>query len=372
MVSCLSPSAVRRHTTMKPTPRLLITLAGLACLCLAGCDGGGTYEIEEKRTLPEPRPDPSMPASGKARVGPQDAFERFGDPAKAGRMGGGAFAWDLPAGWQELPAAEFRNGNFAVPGRDGLECFITVLPGGGGGLAANLNRWRRQMGLPALTDAEISALPRIAMFGAQVPFLQMDGAYSGKEGHTMAAALAERAGTAVSVKMIGPSAAVAAELERFKALCASVRDAQPESADDPHAPGGGFDPSALKWTPPAGWTQGPPKQMRLVTFLPDGQSGVECAVTVLANDGGGLEANINRWRGQLSLAPLDKAAIAALPTVPVLGRAAVLAEIDGGKVGMYALMCELGSHAVFVKMTGPMEGLRAERERFLAFCRSLS
>lgn len=371
MVSYLVSRTLPRPTTMKPTPRLLLALAGLALLALPGCDGGGTFKIEEKRTLPQPRPDPSMPASGKARVGPQDAFERFGDTAKAGRSGG-AFAWELPSGWKELPATEMRNGNFAVPGREGLECFITVLPGGGGGLAANLNRWRKQMSLPALTDAEIAALPRISMLGAQVPFLQMDGTYSGKAGHTMAAALAERAGTAVSVKMIGPSASVAAELERFKALCASVRDAQPESADDPHAPVGGFDPAALKWTPPAGWTQGPAKQMRLVTFLPEGQSGVECAVTVLANDGGGLEANINRWRGQLNLAPLDKAAIAALPTVPVLGRAAVLAEIDGGKVGMYALMCELGSHAVFVKMTGPMEGLRAERERFLAFCRSLS
>jgi len=38
---------------------------------------------------------------------------------------------------------------------------------------------------------------------------------------------------------------------------------------------------------------------------------------------------------------------------------------------MYALMCELGPSAVFVKMTGPMKSLRAERDRFVAFCKSL-
>ena len=50
----------------------------------------------------------------------------------------------------------------------------------------------------------------------------------------------------------------------------------------------------------------------------------------------------------------------------------VSAEIDGGSVGVTGLVCELGQETVFVKMTGPMEALRAQRDRFVALCKSLS
>lgn len=126
------------------------------------------------------------------------------------------------------------------------------------------------------------------------------------------------------------------------------------------------------WKAPDGWTQGPAKQMRLVTFRPDDDPRVECYVTVLDGAAGGLEANVNRWRQQMRLTPLTADAIAKLDVVSVLGRDARVVEIDGGAVGICGLVCELDGRTLFVKMTGPSESLRAERERFLAFCRSLS
>jgi hypothetical protein len=138
------------------------------------------------------------------------------------------------------------------------------------------------------------------------------------------------------------------------------------------APAAASDAAGFTWTAPAGWTQGPAKQMRLVTFVPNDAPGVECYVTVLGGSAGGVEANVNRWRQQLHLAPLSADAVKALPTVPVLGRPAQLAEIDGGAVGMLGLVCELGQQTVFVKMTGPMDSLRAQRGQFVAFCKSLA
>jgi hypothetical protein len=138
------------------------------------------------------------------------------------------------------------------------------------------------------------------------------------------------------------------------------------------APAATSEAAGFTWTAPEGWTQGPAKQMRLVTFTPTAAPGVECYVTVLGGAAGGVEANVNRWRQQLHLAPLSADAVKALPTVPVLGKTAQMVEIDGGAVGLFGLVCELGQQTVFVKMTGSMDALRAQRAQFVAFCKSLA
>jgi hypothetical protein len=137
---------------------------------------------------------------------------------------------------------------------------------------------------------------------------------------------------------------------------------------------GGEGPGAgpLRWKAPEGWVEGAPRQMRVVTFQPASEPRVECYVTVLGGAAGGVEANVNRWREQLRLAPLPADAIAALPTLQVLGRASPFVEIDGGKAAMLGLVCELDEQCVFVKMTGPADAVRAERERFAALCTSLA
>jgi hypothetical protein len=356
--------------------------AAAAALALAGCgEGDRRYEITEKRQLDEARPEQLVPADTRTRLTPPamggSPHGGMGTMPGAGAGAAPSFAFDLPSGWKELPAAQFRSPNFAVPGREKLECYVSVLPGGGGGITANVNRWRKQMGLADVSDADVAALPRVKFLGGDAPFVEIDGTYkgagaqSGSAGYTMTAVAADRGGATVTAKLVGPSADVRAEADRFKAMCASLRAAAPAAgAGDGGGAAGEPEPS-LTWKAPQGWTQGGPKQMRLVTFTPDGKPGVECYVALLGGKAGGLEANVNRWRQQLSLAPLSADAIAALPTVQVLGRAAPLVEVDGGKLGMYGLVCELGEQTVFVKMTGPMDSLRAEKDRFVEFCKSL-
>lgn len=370
------------NTTVSRAPRILA--AALAFAAGAGCGGdqGGTRPIEEKRVLAGPRPEQQVAADTRRRLGASGPGEGMPRAMQDGPPAGPSLAWDLPQGWKELPPAPLRNANFSVPGRDRLECYVTVLPGGGGGIPANVARWHKQMGLAAPSDADVAKLPRIKFLGAEGPFVRIDGTFkgagaeSGSAGYTMAATVVEFAGAAVTAKLVGPSADVAAEIDRFVALCGSMRDTGSAGLPAGHppmdAPSGEFDPGALKWTTPAGWKEGPAKQMRLVTLVPADKTGVECYVTVLQGTGGGLEANVNRWRGQLGQTPLSAAEVAALTVVPVLGRDARFVEIEGGGSGLLGLVCELGAQTVFVKMTGPVEVLRAERERFLAFCKSLS
>ena len=62
--------------------------------------------------------------------------------------------WQLPAGWQEQPAAGMRAATLLIPGETKpLELSVTVLPWSGraGELLGNVNRWRGQLQL-APTD----------------------------------------------------------------------------------------------------------------------------------------------------------------------------------------------------------------------------
>jgi len=136
----------------------------------------------------------------------------------------------------------------------------------------------------------------------------------------------------------------------------------------------------LTWTAPAGWKESAPRPMRLVTFTMDAP-GIDCYVALLAGVAGGLEANINRWRGQMSLAPLSAQEIGRLEKIPVLGQQVPLAEMEGSFTGMqgepqkgYVLLGAVaasGGQSVFVKMVGPAGAVKAQRANFIAFCKSL-
>ncbi len=135
------------------------------------------------------------------------------------------------------------------------------------------------------------------------------------------------------------------------------------------------------WDLPEGWSQGPDSQMRLATFLIQSDPLAECAVSTLYGDGGGLEANVNRWRSQMCQPPLSAGEIAALPRWPVLGADAVAVEAAGPYASMgggtiddallLGVVCPMEGRTFFVKMTGSRAALEAERERFKAFCLSL-
>lgn len=78
---------------------------------------------------------------------------------------------------------------------------------------------------------------------------------------------------------------------------ATVAGEEPQArASDPDKP----------WIVPDGWTEDPaPRPMRLTTYIaPDPSGDVEVAVSRFGGRVGGELANINRWRGQMGLAPV--------------------------------------------------------------------
>lgn len=137
----------------------------------------------------------------------------------------------------------------------------------------------------------------------------------------------------------------------------------------------------LVWPEPSTWTKGPESPMRLVTFNVGERQETECYVSVLAGNGGGLQANINRWRNQMGQPPSTSEEMNGLLQIEVLERPAPVLEIEGDFTDMsgemqqgfmmLVVICALPDQTVFVKMTGPTTEVKAERQHFLAFCESL-
>src|SRR5436309_1348724 len=68
--------------------------------------------------------------------------------------------WTLPKDWTEVAPGEMRRASFRVKGGNGNEADVSVmvLPGNAGGDLNNVNRWRGQVGLAAITDEAVAGL----------------------------------------------------------------------------------------------------------------------------------------------------------------------------------------------------------------------
>jgi hypothetical protein len=144
---------------------------------------------------------------------------------------------------------------------------------------------------------------------------------------------------------------------------------------------------ALNWTPPATWKADAPRPMRAATYLVapakgDTDSG-ECGVFYFGEgQGGGVDANIDRWVGQFTdaKAPIrkkEKLSGFDVTTVEVDG---TFASSMGGPMGpktpkpgfkMLAAIVEGPKGNVFFKLTGPAKTVEAARGDFMKMIKSV-
>ena len=128
----------------------------------------------------------------------------------------------------------------------------------------------------------------------------------------------------------------------------------------------------LGWTAPAAWTAKPAGAMRKGSYTVKGDEGeADFAITAFPGDVGGDLANLNRWRGQLSLPPLNQSDFAAatehvdhnglhMTVVDILGTGDKPQRILGA-------MIPHGGATWFFKLTGPAALVAREKPAFTAF-----
>ncbi len=131
------------------------------------------------------------------------------------------------------------------------------------------------------------------------------------------------------------------------------------------------------WQAPEGWETKPPSSMRIGSYLvPHGSDKGDLSVIRLAGEAGGQLNNLNRWRGQIGLAPVAPGTPEAegrQVDTPV-GSFTVWTLVNGAPVdqGMLVAMLFTGDHSLFVKLTGPPQLVEAVDDQFTKFLKSIN
>lgn len=69
------------------------------------------------------------------------------------------FTWTAPSHWEVQPASGFRLASYHVhKGEQDVDISFSKLAGDGGGVLANINRWRGQLNLNAISEKELGSV----------------------------------------------------------------------------------------------------------------------------------------------------------------------------------------------------------------------
>lgn len=137
--------------------------------------------------------------------------------------------WSVPADWQQGNPSSMRRATFLVKGADGqsAEVAVSVFPGDVGGLLANVNRWRGQIGMGPVAPDEIAGITsdmEVNGIKSTVVDFKADTAAPGKtQPARMIVVTVPNAGNSWFFKMTGDAPLVGAQKDSFLQFVKSVK-----------------------------------------------------------------------------------------------------------------------------------------------------
>ena len=382
-----------------PTRTMSALLLGLL-LSACGRDDTKSYRVpKEAPAMPQaglPAGHPDISAGGQATA--STATPRL--------------SWTKPEGWNEAPLGQMRAASFSVKSDTGKQADVSVipLPGAAGGELANVSRWRGQVGLGSLAAEELTKTAEaVEIAGQPAQLYDVAGTASATgEPTRILGVIQQRDGMAWFFKMTGNDPLVAKEKSAFVAFLKSVKyeaggasvslpPGQPPSAGDT-LPAGHPDISTIppipaapsssavssegkpKWEVPAGWKEIPGGQFLVAKFTLTGDGGAQAGVNVSmsAGDGGGLAANVNRWRGQLGQTPWSAADLQKqTKEIPVASGTATVIEMSGTDArsgqaaSLVGAMVMQPGQAWFYKLMGNAKVVESQKAVFTKFVQTV-
>ena len=131
---------------------------------------------------------------------------------------------------------------------------------------------------------------------------------------------------------------------------------------------------------PEGWQAVPPGEMRVASFRVQGKNGKTADVSVIPLPGlaGNDIDNVNRWRGQIGLAPVTEVELPKLAErVQIGGLDGQLYDVGGEnpageKTRILAAMVRRDGAAWFFKMTGDSELVGQQKPAFVSYLKSFN
>jgi len=126
--------------------------------------------------------------------------------------------WTAPKGWKDVPGSGMRVATLEPPAAHGkAEATVTAFPGDVGGELANVNRWRGQIALPPLAEADLPAARRAVRCRlGEIAVYDFTG--GGAKPTRLVAGMISVGGTTWFFKLMGEAEAVAADRPAFLLL----------------------------------------------------------------------------------------------------------------------------------------------------------
>ena len=380
---------------------LPLVLTPLLLPFVAGChrDEVKVYRVAKDQDQPQQQTAPALPTDSpnpSLPPGHPDISSASATPLPAASASAlPQLTWKTPEGWTEMPPSEMRVASFKATGPDGKSADVSVipLPGLAGSDPANVNRWRGQVGLSPVSPDELKkSAEAVEAAGQPAQLYDVAGQNPGNgEAERILGVIQHRDDMAWFFKMTGDAGLVEQQKPAFVAFLKSLNfSAAPAQATLPQGHpaigdmGGGASPAAApvsgegkpNWQVPAGWQEMPAAQFLLAEYAIAGANGAKAEVNVasLSGDGGGMLANVNRWRRQIGLGAVDENGLAGMTTsMDVTGGRATLVDLNGtdGRTGqptrLIGVVVPMNGQTWFYKLMGDAKVVESQKAAFTQF-----
>lgn len=268
-----------------------------------------------------------------------DAFDKlltsldFAEPEKP--------KWDLGDAWKEQPGSGMRYANLQL-GDVQFSVIKLPLPPGPERkyILDNVNRWRGQVGLGPLTSAQLSQMSYKVKTADDLNVTVVD-----LKGKQSSAAMAPMAGGGRPGMRPGMNAGP-----------------RPGTGAPPSGAAASTGSSAFTGTTPDNWTEQKAGMMQLAKYTVE-HDGATATISV-SQAGGGVKANIDRWRGQVGLKPLESEDDIEAEAIQVSGEDSMYIPIAGEAKSITVAMVPRGRSVWFFKLMGDSAAVEKEAAAF--------
>ena len=300
-------------------------------------------------------------------------------------------SWELPPNWGENPDLSGpMAGSFHVKTKSGPQGRIGVMPFRENVSTVDVaNMFGREMGYPPFNQENLAPFLQEKKIGDRTfewLYLNSKVEISSSPPRTALLALLRQDKDTWLFPFIADQKLVRAESENFiqflKSCSLRSEKNKPILAKSPvplaktRETGSTKSPkNPWSWSKPSSWGEGKASSMRVGSFKVTGPNGtqLDISVTSFPGDVGGLLANVNRWIGQIDLAPIQKASLDQYCSSIILaGTSAHLVEAYGKDKAVLAGTLFLEKESWFFKLIGNRTLAEKEKSNFISFLNSIS
>jgi hypothetical protein len=337
-----------------------ISLLLAVTLMTAGCRKPEihTYTAPKDVDAPREAPAPPEPEAGNSEL--------------IGEMP--ALKWSLPDGWKDLGPDRMSAARFTAP--NDVSVMITPLALMAGQEASLVNMWRQMTEQAPLSDEDAAkALTPVDLAGGKGMQFEVIGKRETGDVKVVTAFL-HRDKKSWFFKIQGTPAAVDAQKDAFNGFLKSIKFEAPAPGPAPTptlpptpTPPPSTTPVVVPGTPPSSWTAQTPGPLQAAKFKVGDNA--EVAVSVFANDTGGVASNVSRWRGQLGLPVADEATIkSSIKPIPGAPEGSVMVDLENAGKTLAGAIVPRDGKWYFYKLTGETAAVAAAREAFITYCKA--